>query len=52
LITDEDFNPVSLNGLNVVFTLMLYRKNDIDRLIKGFIKLQTLKQTPDDEDED
>jgi hypothetical protein len=52
LITDEDYNPVSLNGLNVVFTIMLYRKNDIDRLIKGFIKLQTLKQTPDDEDED
>jgi hypothetical protein len=50
LITDEDFHRVDLNGLNVVFTLMLYRKNDIDRLLKGFIKLQTLKQTPDDDD--
>jgi hypothetical protein len=42
-ITDEVFSKISLNGLNVVFTIMLYKKNNINRLIEGFIKLKTLK---------
>lgn len=41
-ITDEDFNPINLNGLNVVFTIMVYKRNNINRLLEGFIKLKTL----------
>lgn len=43
-ITDEDFNKIDLNGINVVFTIMLYKRNQINRLIEGFIKMKTLKQ--------
>jgi hypothetical protein len=42
IITDEDFNEISLNGLNVVFTVMLYKRNNIDSLIKGYIKAMTI----------
>lgn len=44
IITDEDFNQVDLNGLNVVFTIMLFKENNIDKLLKGFIKYITMKE--------
>lgn len=43
-ITDENFNNIDINGLNVIFTLMLFKKNDINSLIKGYIKYRTLKK--------
>jgi hypothetical protein len=47
-ITDEDFNPIHLNGLNCVFTLMLYKSNDLGSLLKGFIKLQVARSLTND----
>lgn len=43
-LTDENKNTIDLNGLNMVFTLMLFKKNDISNLIKGYVKYRTLKQ--------
>eukprot|EP00732_Lithocolla_globosa_P000075 Lithocolla_globosa_v1_NODE_13_length_10672_cov_64.188000.p8 type:complete len:150 gc:universal NODE_13_length_10672_cov_64.188000:5277-5726(+) len=43
-ITDENFNNIDINGLNVIFTLMLFKKNDINSLIKGYIKYRTLEK--------
>lgn len=42
IITDEDYREIHLNGLNVIFTIMIYQENNIDNLIKGFIKLRTI----------
>lgn len=42
-LTDEDSNLIDLNGHNIVFTIMLYQTNDIDRLIKAGIKYLTLQ---------
>jgi len=41
-LTDEDSIPIDLHGQNIVFTLMLYQSNDIDKLIKAGIKYLTL----------
>ena len=43
-ITNESFQDVFLNGINVVFTLMLFKRNNIGNLIKGFIKLKSLEK--------
>lgn len=42
-ITDENFKVVNLNGLDVFFTIMVYKENTTDSLIKGFIKYKTMK---------
>lgn len=42
-LSDEDYNPIELNGLNVVFTIMLFKRSSIARLIEGFIKLKSLE---------
>lgn len=42
-ITDENFKDVDLNGLDVFFTIMIYKENTTDSLIKGFIKYKTIK---------
>jgi hypothetical protein len=44
IITDEDFQKVSLNGLNVVLTLLFYRKNHIDDIVKNYMKAMLLKK--------
>jgi hypothetical protein len=44
IITDEDFQKVSLNGLNVVLTLLFFRKNRIDDIVKNYMKAMLLKK--------
>jgi len=41
-ILDENGKIVDTNGINVNITLMLFKKNNIDNLIKGAIKFLTL----------
>eukprot|EP00732_Lithocolla_globosa_P000104 Lithocolla_globosa_v1_NODE_19_length_9697_cov_21.310620.p5 type:complete len:270 gc:universal NODE_19_length_9697_cov_21.310620:1082-1891(+) len=41
-LLDEDGNVVDLNGLNIVFTIMLWKENRISNLIRGYIKWKTL----------
>ena len=46
-ISDEDGNPIDLNGQNVVFTLMIYKKENVYSLIKNILKMElvtSLKQ--------
>ena len=38
-ITDEDANPINLNGQNVVFTLLLFKKDTLNKVVKQFLKL-------------
>ena len=42
-LTSEEFLPINLNGQNIVITLMLFKKNDVFNMIKGFIKWLILK---------
>ena len=42
-ITDEDGIPINLNGQNVVFTVIMYKKDDINRIVKNFVKLAALE---------
>ena len=42
-LVDEDKKPIDLNGVNITFTLCLFKKNKIDQLIKNYIKHQTMK---------
>jgi hypothetical protein len=39
-LTDENDNEINLNGQNVVFTLMVYEKDDINNLIEKYIKFK------------
>lgn len=41
-ITDENGLHINTNGININFTLMIFKKNDIDNMIKGAIKYFTL----------
>lgn len=41
-VSDENGRVIDTNGINVNFTLMVYKNNDNDRLIKGAIKLFTM----------
>lgn len=41
-LTDENGNEINLNGLNLVFTLMIYKMNRVDNLIQGYIKYKSL----------
>lgn len=38
-LTDEDDNPIDLNGQNMVFTLLMFKKQDVYQLAKQFMKL-------------
>ena len=42
-IVNESLNPIDLNGVDCFFTIMVYKKNNIDNLIKGYIKYKTMK---------
>ena len=42
-LVNESNQPIDLNGLNIVLSILCYKKNSISRLIKGFIKYYTLK---------
>lgn len=37
-LTDENGQNINTNGVNINLTIMIYKKNDIDRMIKGAIK--------------
>lgn len=43
-IVDEEYIPIDLNGIDVYFSVMIYKSNNIDSLLKGFIKYQTMKE--------
>lgn len=43
-ITDEDGRELNMNGLNVNFTLLLYKENDILVRLRDFLKLSLLRQ--------
>ena len=38
-LTDEDGAEINLNGQNIVFTLMLFKKDPINKYIKQYLKL-------------
>lgn len=40
-ITDENNNIINLNGSNVVFTIFVYKRSNIDKYIKAFIKFKS-----------
>ena len=42
-ITDEDDRIINLNGLNCVYTILIYKNNDVHNVQKDFIKYQLLK---------
>ena len=42
-LTDENAIQINLNGVNINFTIMFFKSNDIDSLIKGAIKYFTIK---------
>jgi len=44
-LTDENDTKIDLNGQNMVFTVMLFQKNSVSKLITSYIKLQTLRET-------
>jgi hypothetical protein len=41
-LTDENGLMIDTNGININITLMIYKENDIDRMLKGAIKYFTL----------
>lgn len=43
-LTNEDNNKMELNGLNWNMTLLLFKDDEINELIKKFIKLKTMKK--------
>ena len=43
ILTDEYGNEIYLNGLNLVMTIMIYKSNKIDDLIKGYIKFKVIE---------
>lgn len=44
MLTNEDGQPIDLNGQNWQMTVMFYKHNNIYNTIKGFLKLQLLNQ--------
>ncbi len=43
-ITDEGGIPIYFNGQNIVFSLLLYEKEDIFRLMEDYIKLRLMEK--------
>lgn len=43
-LTDEDSNPIDLNGQNFNVTLLMYKKNNIYEMIKQFLRLQAINK--------
>ena len=41
-LTDEFDDRINLNGVNMLITLCFYEKEDINRLLRGYIKYKTL----------
>lgn len=51
-LTDEDSNLIDLNGLNINLTIMIYKENNIDLLIRKYIGLKTTESLLNDVDID
>lgn len=43
-LTDEDGVEIDLNGQNIVFTLMLFKKENMNKLVKQFLKLSLMQE--------
>lgn len=41
-LTDEDGVEIDLNGQNIVFTLMLFKKDPMNRFVKQFLKMSLM----------
>ena len=41
-LTDEYNQRINLNGINMLITLLFYQKEEVSRLIRGYIKYRTL----------
>ena len=41
-LTDEDGAQIDLNGQNIVFTLMLFKKDPVNKLVRQFLKLSII----------
>ena len=41
-LTDEYNNIINTNGLNINFTIMFYKKNVLDDMLKGYLKMKTI----------
>ena len=42
-LTDEDDIEIDLNGQNIVFTIMLFKKDPLNKLVNQFLKLNLLE---------
>lgn len=42
-LTDENGNIIDTNGININFTLMCYRTNNIDSMLRGYMKMRTIQ---------
>ncbi len=41
-LTDSDNHPIDLNGLNLTFTILLYKDNSINDILKNYVKYSLL----------
>lgn len=44
-LTSEDGTTINLNGQNIVLTLMLYKENDVYKMLKDFLKYTVMKDS-------
>jgi len=44
-LSDKYGNPINLNGLNWNMTIMIYKKNNIYKMIKDYIKVRIMETT-------
>ena len=42
-LVDTAFQPIDLNNINITFTLLLFKRDNTNNLIKGYIKMKTLE---------
>jgi hypothetical protein len=43
ILTDEDGNEINLNGLNMIFTLLVYKSDDFNEKVLDYIKYKTIQ---------
>eukprot|EP00732_Lithocolla_globosa_P001459 Lithocolla_globosa_v1_NODE_732_length_3370_cov_317.275935.p4 type:complete len:122 gc:universal NODE_732_length_3370_cov_317.275935:887-1252(+) len=44
-LRDENGELVNLNGVRFIFTLLLFQKDELSKMIKGFLKYSILEKT-------
>ena len=42
-LTDESGNIINTNGININFTIMVYKTNIVDRVVTGYLKMKALE---------